>query len=39
MKLENLEILLSEEYTGIDYIIDVYYDTIDYDISTNKDLK
>ena len=38
MKLENLEILLSEEYTGIDFIIDVYYDTIDYDISTNKDL-
>lgn len=38
MKLEDLEILLSEEYNGIDYIIDVYYDTIDYDISTNKDL-
>ena len=38
MKLENLEILLSEEYTGIDFIIDIYYDTIDYDISTNKDL-
>ena len=38
MKLEDLEILLSEEYNGIDYIIDVYYDTIDYDISTTKDL-
>ena len=38
MKLEDVEILLSEEYNGIDYIIDVYYDTIDYDISTNKDL-
>ena len=38
MKLENLDIWLSEEYHGVDYAIDIYYDTINYDLDKDLDI-
>ena len=38
MKLENLDIWLSEEYHGVDYVIDIYYDTINYDLDKDLDI-